>query len=52
MADLRKREPRTIKAHLATVTLHGNRVEIHRSGLARMAAERHTVIPLANIVQV
>ncbi|GAA1807942.1 hypothetical protein [Actinomadura chokoriensis] len=52
MADLRKREPRTIKAHLATVTLHGNRVEIHRSGLARMAAERYTVIPLADIVQV
>ncbi|WP_177287710.1 hypothetical protein [Actinomadura madurae] len=51
MADLRKREPQAIKAHLATVILHGDRVEIRRRGLARMASDRHTVIPLAEIVQ-
>ncbi|WUI03938.1 hypothetical protein OHR68_19785 [Spirillospora sp. NBC_00431] len=52
MVDLGKRGPQTIKAHQATVTLHADRVEIRRRGLGRVASDAHTVIPLAEIVQV
>ncbi|TDB88336.1 hypothetical protein E1264_11680 [Actinomadura sp. KC216] len=52
MVDFEKRAPQTIKAHLATVVLHADRVEISRRGLGRVASDAHTVIPLAEIVQV
>lgn len=52
MVDLGKRGPRTIKAYLATVTLYGDRVEIRRRGLGRVASDARTVIALDEIVQV
>ncbi|TMR06904.1 hypothetical protein ETD83_02465 [Actinomadura soli] len=52
MVGSEKCDPRTIKAHQATVTLHADRVEISRRGLGRVASDKHTVIPLAEIVQV
>ncbi|TDD93326.1 hypothetical protein [Actinomadura rubrisoli] len=51
-ADFEKCGPQTIKAYQATVTLHAERVAISRRGLGRVASDAHTVIPLAEIVQV
>lgn len=45
-------EPTVFKAHLATVTLHPDRVEIRRSRMAKIAGNKDNTIPLRDVIKI